>query len=182
LYVTALLVFYSPAQEPAVDTADAAIREKWQSIYKTIAESITMQHGSVALKLRDQPLRFYTNPVRTNDQHGAIFLWTEEGRPAVVGSIWSAINRQNPAMRVVAHEWHSLLVDPNVNATRDGQPLWTSGEAGVAWQQLLSAPAPAASRPARLIQMRAIARGYSATIQTQDESELRLKEQPLFRY
>ena len=30
--------------------------------------------------------------------------------------------------------------------------------------------------------MRSIARRYSATIQTQDESELRLMEQPLFRY
>ena len=92
------------------------------------------------------------------------------------------MNRQNSAVRFVTHEWHSLLVDPNVNAVRDGQPLWTSGEAGVAWQPLDSAPAPAVTRPARLIQMRSIARRYSATIQTQDESELRLKEQPLFRY
>ena len=68
-----------------------------------------MQHGQQRLTLLEKPLLFYTNPVRMNDQHGAIFLWTEAGRPAVIGSIWSAINRQNPSSRIVSHEWHSLL-------------------------------------------------------------------------
>ncbi len=159
-----------------------AVREKWQATYKTIAESIVMQHGKTTLKFVEQPLRFYTNPVRSNDQHGAIFLWTEEGRPAVIGSIWSALNLQNAAVRFVTHEWLSLLEDPDVTATRDGRRLWTSGEAGIAWEPLSGAPPAAASRPARLVQMRAIARRYSATIRTQGESELRLMEQPLFRY
>src|SRR5439155_5338408 len=88
--LSALLVCSAPAQEAAIDPADAAVRDKWQASYKAIADSITMQHGKLPLKLLDQPLRFYTNPVRTNDQHGAIFLWTEQGRPAVIGSIWSA--------------------------------------------------------------------------------------------
>jgi hypothetical protein len=172
----------SAAQDVATEPTDASVREKWQASYKKIAESIVMQHGKQPLKLVEQPLRFYTNPVRSNDQHGAIFLWTEEGRPAVIGSIWSALNLQNPAVRFVTHEWHSLLSDPDVSATRDGQAVWTSGQAGIAWEPLSGAPLPAASKSARLVQMRAIARRYSATIQTQGESELRLMEQPLFRY
>jgi len=170
------------AQDAADEPTDAALRQKWHATYKAIAGSIAMQHGNLTLKLVDEPLRFYTNPVRSNDQHGAIFLWTEEGRPAVIGSIWSAMNRQNQAIRFVTHEWHSLLSDVDVSATREGQPLWTSGEAGITWSQLDVAPVPAQSRPARLIQMRSIARRYAPTIQTQEESELRLVEQPLFRY
>jgi hypothetical protein len=182
LLAVLILSSRSAAQDIIAQPTDASVREKWQATYKTIAESVVMQHGKQPLKLVEQPLRFYTNPVRSNDQHGAIFLWTEEGRPAVIGSIWSALNLQNPAVRFVTHEWHSLLSDPDVTATREGRPLWTSGEAGIAWEPLSGAPLPAASRSARLVQMRAIARRYSATIQTQGESELRLMEQPLFRY
>ena len=162
--------------------ADAATRDKWQKSYSAIAESITMQRGQQRLTLLEKPLLFYTNPVRSNDQHGAIFLWTEAGRPAVIGSIWSAINRQNSSSRIVSHEWHSLLIDPNVSAMRNNTPLWASDEPGVAWEQTGRRTAPAATRSARLTQMRSIARRYSVSIQVEGESDLRLMAQPLYRY
>jgi hypothetical protein len=161
---------------------DATDREAWQSSYHTIAKSISMRRGQAPLLLLKQPLLFYTNPVRSNDQHGAIFLWTENGRPAVIGSIWSAINRQNADSRFVTHEWHSLAIDADVSAARDERPLWKSGEPGVAWEKLDGAPAPAESRAARLVQMRAIVRRYSVAIQVEGESDLRLMAQPLYRY
>jgi hypothetical protein len=141
-----------------------------------------MEHGDSRLTMLDQPLLFYTNPVRTNDQHGAIFLWTESGRPAVIGSIWSAMNRQNLDSRFVTHEWHSLVADSNVSATRDGKRLWTPGESGVVWETLAGAPPPAIQRPARLLQMRSLARRFSVAIQVEGESDLRLMAQPLYRY
>jgi hypothetical protein len=174
-----LIAGLSSADEPAEDTPG---RDQWQKSYHTIAESITMRRGEMRLALLEKPLLFYTNPVRTNDQHGAIFLWTEAGRPAVIGSIWSAINRQNPAVRFVTHEWHTLLVDTDVTATRREMPLWTSGEPGVAWQKLAGAPPPAASRAARLMQMRSLVRRHSVAIQVEGESDLRLMAQPLYRY
>jgi hypothetical protein len=167
------------AAEQASDTTD---REAWQTSYHTIAKSITMQRGQTQLSLLKQPLLFYTNPVRTNDQHGAIFLWTENGRPAVIGSIWSAINRQNADSRFVTHEWHSLAIDGNVSASRDERPLWKSGEPGVAWEKLNGAPPPGESRAARLVQMRSIVRRYSVAIKVEGESDLRLMAQPLYRY
>jgi hypothetical protein len=167
------------ADEPA---EDKATKEKWQKSYSAIAESTTMRRGEMRPTLLDQPLLFYTNPVRTNDQHGAIFLWTEAGRPTVIGSIWSAINRQNPKSRILSHEWHSLSTDANVSATRGEKKLWTSGEAGVAWERLAGAPPPAASRAPRLVQMRTIVRRFSAAIHVEGESDLRLMAQPLYRY
>src|SRR3954454_2712871 len=102
LILVAFIAAHCPGQEPAAtDPSDSVGRERWQPTYRAIAESITMRRGETRLTLIDKPLLFYTNPVRTNDQHGAVFLWTEAQRPAVIGSIWSAINRQNPATRAV---------------------------------------------------------------------------------
>jgi hypothetical protein len=155
---------------------------RWQKAYVDVAQSITMRRGEKQLAMLDQPLRFYTNPVRTTDQHGSIFLWTDQGRPAVIGSIWSAMNRQNADVRFVTHEWLSLSIDPLISASRGEKGLWTSGEPGVVWEPLKDAPPPAASRPQRLVQMRAIVRRYSASIQVEGESDLRLMPQPLYRY
>jgi hypothetical protein len=167
------------AEEPS---ADALAHARWQKTYVDIARSIAMRRGEQRLILLDQPLRFYTNPVRTTDQHGSIFLWTDKGRPAAIGSIWSAVNRQNPDVRFVTHEWLSLSIDPLITATRGEKRLWTSGEPGLSWMPLTDAPSPAMSRSQRLAQMRAIVRRYSASIQIEGESDLRLMPQPLYRY
>jgi hypothetical protein len=170
------------AEDPVAPAEQQSLRYRWQKVYVDTAKAITMRRGETKLTMLDQPLMFYTNPVRTNDQHGAILLWTENGRPGVIGSIWSATNRQNPAVRFVTHEWHSLSVDPDVTAAKDGVILWTSGEPGIAWQRLEGEPPPAATRPQRLIQMRSIVRRYTVGIEVEGESDLRLLEQPLYRY
>jgi hypothetical protein len=172
----------SAAPASGQEDADRDLRERWQQAYKNIAASLEMRRGEAELKLEEKPLLFYTNPVRQNDQHGTIFLWTEQGRPAIFGSIWSAINRTDPSSRNVTHEIHSLADRGSVRASRDGLVLWDSGEAGIAWQTLPGLPAPAASRPARLTQMRAIARRLSGRITAEETSELRLMTNPLYRY
>jgi hypothetical protein len=161
---------------------EMSAHKQWGQTYRGIAESIIMRRGETVLELAPQPLHFYTNPVRMNDQHGAIFLWTELGRPVVIGSIWSAMNRQNPSVRFVSHEWHSLSEDSHVTATRGGKLLWEAAEPGVTWTKLEGMPPPANSRPLRLVQMRSLARGYGVQIDVQGESDLRLMDQPLFRY
>ena len=166
----------------ADERAEQSVREEWQRVYRGIAQSITMRRADTTLTMLDQPLLFYTNPVRNNDQHGAIFLWTEGGKPAVIGSIWSALNRQNPDVRFVTHELHSLSVHPEITATRNEENLWTSGEVGISWQRLEGVAPPATSPAQRLAQMRSIMRRYSVTIDVEGESDLRLLNQPLYRY
>ena len=167
------------AEEPEAGTI---LHEKWQKAYRKIAESIEMRHGEAALTLQKAALLYYTNPVRTHGQHGAIFLWTLEGRPAVFASIWSELHRRDPASRNVIHEWHSLLKASDVTARRGEKLLWTSAEPGIDWQSLADLPEPAATRSGRLVQMRGIARRLSVGIESVEESELRLMSQPLFRY
>jgi hypothetical protein len=177
--VAALATCHVLAEEPA---AEAKLQEKWQRAYRGMADSIEMRQGQTALALHPQALLYYTNPVRTHGQHGAVFLWTLEGRPAVFASIWSELNRRDPASRNVIHEWHSLLKASDATARRGEKLLWTSGEPGIDWQSLADLPEPAATRSGRLVQMRGIARRLSVGIESADESELRLMSQPLFRY
>jgi hypothetical protein len=186
LLATLFAFVLSAGASVVVDAQESAdgptLKEKWKQAYRSIAESIEMRRGATPLSLQDQALLYYTNPVRTNDQHGAVFLWTVAGRPAVIGSIWSALNRLDPASRNVTHEWHSLIEDADVQATRGGQVLWTPGEPGITWQTLPNVPAPLSSRAARLGQLRSIARRLTARITAEEKSELRLMPQPLYRY
>jgi hypothetical protein len=177
-----LALFVANAGTAVEPDGEKKVRDDWHKLYVDTAKAITMRRGENTLAMLDQPLLVYTNPVRVNDQNGAIFLWTEGGRPAVIGSIWSSVNRQNPAIRFVTHEWHSLSIDPNVTATRDDAQLWRSSEPGITWQRLESEPSPAATAPQRLVQMRSIVRRYSVAIEVDGESDLRLLERPLYRY
>lgn len=188
LFCLCSLLVWMPGLALAEDetSAEKVLREKWQAVYAEIAQSIAMRRGPTQLALEATPLLFYTNPVRATDQHGTIFLWTQRGRPAVFGSVWSALNRTDPSLRNITHEWHSLVEEPDVQAVRGGQTDWTSGEPGIAWQLLDSvlemAPAPASSRAGRLVQMREIARGLTASITAEEANELRLMTRPLYRY
>ncbi len=174
---------WGQAQQPATPPPDEKqLRDQWQQVYQTIAGRIDMRRGETALELEKVPLLFYTNPVRLNQQHGSIFLWTQSGRPAVFGSIWSAVNRNDPSVRFVTHEFHSLADSDDVRASKDNVQLWSAGEAGIAWQSLANSPVPAATRPARLIQMRQLARRLSARITAEEASDLRLMTNPLYRY
>lgn len=173
------------AEEATRKPADAALREKWQKVYREIAESLEMRHRQIRLDLHAVPLLYYSNPVRNNDQHGTMFLWTEEGRPAVLGSVWSAIDRRNAGFRIITHEFHSLADDSEIQSSIGGQLHWASGEPGIAWrtlEEVAAMPAPADTRAARLVQMRALARRFSAKISGEEETELRLMPQPLYRY
>ena len=183
ILVALVLAPLAAADEPSAPSdAEKALRHKWQGVYLEIAQSLEMCSGETKLTLHDKPLLFYTNPVRATDQHGTIFLWTDQGRPAVFGSVWSALNRTDTSLRNITHEWHSLVEEPDVQAVRGGQTDWTSGEPGVAWQTLADSPAPASSRAARLVQMRTLARGLAVSITAESETELRLMTQPLYRY
>jgi hypothetical protein len=173
---------------PTPTDGERALREKWQAVYLETAQSLEMRCGETKLTLHDKPILFYTSPVRTNDQHGSMFLWTDQGRPAVIGSIWSALNRNDPALRNLTHEFHSLSERSDVQAARGGSlpgrnlAQWSAGEPGIAWQPLAGSPAPASSRAGRLSQMRAAARRLTASITAVEAGELRLMSQPLYRY
>ncbi len=143
------------------------------------------------LELAATPVLQYSNPVRPTDQHGAIYIWTLDGRPEVIGSIWSSQDAKDPGMRVVTHEFQSLSLDsivsrhPERSGSKGPIPDWKTSAAGIQLQILPAAAAAAKTAPGRLSQMKRLAEEFSAQITDSDiesESELRLLTKPLVRY
>lgn len=132
-----------------------------------------------ALKLRDEPLFHWGNPAR-NGEDGALFIWLLDGRPEVVGTVFTY--RFNDGIRR-KHEYHPLASVP-LTAEYQGRQVWAPRTAGVRFQPVEGAPPPAASPRLRLTQMKALARGFSVRmIELEGEqAELRLMPQPLIRY
>lgn len=134
--------------------------------------------GRGPIALRPKALLQWSNPV-AGSIHGAVFVWTDRGRPAAVGSIykWFSPNRH------LGVELHSLVPQP-LTADRDGRRIWSASRPGVEFKPVPGAPAPGESPAARLRQMRALAKAFAATETTRNGvvRELRLLTQPLYRY
>jgi hypothetical protein len=161
---------------------------RWIEYYRQEAASYRFRLGSdhaKELELRKPPVLLYTNPVGARGlTHGAVFVWTHEGRSEVVGAIWSHANTPGPKLRKVSHEFHSLAAEPLI-AERNGEVVWSTTQSSVQWITSPEVPQPAPSTFGRLAQMRNLAKELEVTRKDpNDESEepLRLLPQPLYRY
>jgi hypothetical protein len=131
------------------------------------------------LKLHEESLFHWGNPAR-NGEDGAVFVWTLDGRPEVIASVFTYRYKDTIRRK---HEYHSLAAGP-LTAEYHGERVWAPQAAGVAFQPVPDAPEPGATPRARLTQMKLLARDFSARMEDQNEqkSDLRLISQPLIRY
>lgn len=129
------------------------------------------------LELRREPILRWSS---SSDYRGEVFVWTYQGRAAVVGCIFSA--PQDPGSRQIMHEFHSLAARPLVVGRRGGSG-WQPEEAGITLEPVPGAPPPAGSRLLRLVQMRELASRFGSHVDRRNmDWELRLLTQPLYRY
>jgi len=171
------------AQAPDAESARATLA---MSLARRAAEEYTIRPGagaveggaSAPLTLRPEPILKWTNPV-AGSIHGAIFVWTAGGRPAVIGSIYKFFEPS----RHLGVEFNSLAPGP-LRAERRGEDVWHPARAGVEFRPIPDAPAPADSAAGRLRQMRALAEPFAATEtnETGITRDLRLLTQPVYRY
>jgi hypothetical protein len=186
--------------EPAAPEADAELDAKllarWGEVYLKEAQQYEMFLGEgreMPLELQPKPVFRWAEPQARNLFNGVIYVWTYQGRPEVIGSIWAKGERDRPGKRTLCHTFHSLATGP-LEAVRSvpggglpgGESSWTPTKAGVNPQLFPDAPAPAKTPALRLAQMRSLARELTVT-QTTDgaemkEVELRLLPQPIYRY
>lgn len=110
---------------------------------------------------------------------GNIFIWTRNGRPEVVASIYRFYS---PKVDFAA-EFQSLSLEPLI-VRRDGDEVWTPREPGIELQPFADAGQPSNSRSRRLIQMRQLAGALSVKLTDWSEEtyDLRLLPRPLIRY
>ncbi len=176
-----LLALASDGPDPA-----RAQRERLLKLHRGDALEYTIYRDASQkekLEFRREPVYVWTNPVRASQQDGVVFIWTSRGRPEAIGTIFSS--SAGSGQRGVNHEFHSLSLS-TLEVARRGthENVWKPKVAGIELTPIEGAPPPAGSAAPRLVQMRAMAREFSAaTRDAQDHRwELRLLSQPLYRY
>lgn len=175
-----------PTTPPASASPSPSVRSKLLGLYLDEARDFSILRGGderEKLVLREEPIYVWLNPLVANGQYGAVYVWTIEGRPDAVGTIF-VYNVYGPGDLWIMHEFHSLSPEKLSVARRSGRQTPWQPQAGVAFTPLDDAPTPAAKPVARLSQMRSLAREFAVnTVSLQGERwELRLLPQPLFRY
>lgn len=162
----------------------AQLIKRWHALYQNRAEALApvekSQEGENKLKLVPTALQAFSNSVRPDDMHGTVHLWTLNGRPRMIGSVWSAFDQKNRAQRNLCYEFYNLSESP-LDVRVNDNVSWTPKEGGIEWIALKDADTPAKSRPLRLAQMRRLMADVRAEIDT-GESDLRLLSQPIYRY
>ncbi len=175
------------AQERQAESSSETVAMKaWYAFYQHEAAQayrFTLEPGNVELKLDPTPILRWTNPLEEGSIHGVVYVWRNSGRPVVVGQLFSYLNGKGG--RVYCHAMHSLArKDEKLTGQREEKVFWTPESPGVEMHDVPGAPAPAASRAARLVQMKAISRRFSAYTDeaTRGKRVLRLLPTPLDRY
>ncbi|HQU46771.1 MAG TPA: hypothetical protein PK867_28465 [Pirellulales bacterium] len=83
-----------PGIKPATQAAgstDSSAKSKLLELYLREAQDFDIsRHGDQRekLALRKEPVYVWTNPLVANGQYGAVYVWTWQGRPEVVASIF----------------------------------------------------------------------------------------------
>ncbi len=131
-------------------------------------------------ELIERPVYLWTNPTKNGGQYGSVFVWTHQGRPMVVGSIFA---HPVGGRRRLVHEFHSLAPTKLSAECKEGGEIWEPASA-ITLQPLSAAPAPEKTLGKRLIQIRSLGRQFGGhTVDWRKQRwELRLLPQPLFRY
>jgi hypothetical protein len=164
----------APAQESEHDAALAR--------FKADAATYRISLGgkdSRKLSLLEGPVLRWSNPAR-NGEDGAVFLWLLDGRPEVIGSLFTFSIR---GVERYKHLFHSLSASP-VTADYGDLRAWAPAGPGLKFKPVQGGPPVAGQPRLRQVQMRAMAREFSARMVDLKggAAELRLMPQPLYRY
>ncbi|MDP1798319.1 MAG: hypothetical protein Q8K78_12585 [Planctomycetaceae bacterium] len=147
---------------------------------KEYAERYEITSATDAKKsvLVPRPILRWSNPER-GEIYGNVFLWTLDGRPQAVGSLYKWYS----PFTHMSHEFHSLSTT-GLQGNYDGKSVWKTDRPGITFTDVADGPAFADKPAARLTQMRELARRFSASGTDADgkRTELRLLAQPVYRY
>jgi hypothetical protein len=162
-------------EDKPADTTALVMREMELRV-ATLRVSLDAPEARAACAFVEKPLLRYSDPARETVD-GTLWLWTYEGRPAALLCLFT-----EPAdWKGWNYEWTSFSDQP-LHVT--GRPwwTWTPRPAKGDWLAAAADP-PADSETTRLLQMRSIARRFTAQETLRGEPYvLRLLARPLHRY
>jgi hypothetical protein len=162
-----------------------ARRAEFLKQMRAIAEA-----SEVRLADADKPAKLVTSPVfRYDDQprrflDATMWIWTDGIRPVACQKVEARRNFDTDKP-----EWgycFTSLAEQNITGRWPTGRTWTSREAGIAFQPVPGAAAPAATNIARKRQLRELAREFSARLiidpRIDSTAEMRLLPTPIYEY
>lgn len=126
-------------------------------------------------------LLHYNDPAR-GAAKGALWAWGTTGRPAAI--LEMEVNPARPAATQWVHGVVSLSSSP-ISASWDDGTTWNATKPGLVPRRIPNAPAPAASKPERLRQMKDLTRRFGVREDAGPEKgkiQLRGLPTPIYRY
>ena len=173
------------AADPTADTTGDKVRQaEVTRLAPGEARRLTVLVGDdkpAVAALHDQPLLRWSNPT-AGSVYGEVFLWTVDGRPAVIASIYRWYHPyKDSTVELVS------VSEAGAQCKEDETSQWRTKTPGLQFADLEATSPPAASARARLGQMRALAREFTAELTDKRSGEavvreLRLLDQPAYRY
>ena len=156
--------------------AIARMHQKEAEAYRIYQDSGRKQ----PLELQADPIFKWQNLTNQGGQLGAIYVWSQQGRPEVIGTIFS---QPQEGRRNVIHEFHTLAVkELTVDCPEECARRWKP-KGVFSLQPLIAAPPVAETALRRNTQMRNLSKEFRAFTQKDAERvELRLAPQPVIRY
>ena len=149
---------------------------------ETVEVSEIKPEGSVAAKLRIDPVLRYVDPVREFPD-ASVWVWHIDERPVVICKLERiGVSGQEDA------GWQYCLASLSeglVTATWSDRFEWHSQAPGIQWKIIPDGPKPRETYSARLTQMRQTAKSFSGVISnlpSMQKQEMRLLPTPLLRY
>jgi hypothetical protein len=133
-----------------------------------------------SIKLVEKPVFRYSDELRAIEDAG-IWLWTSRSRPVAALKVE---RYREGGFRVPWLYCFTSLSSELVRAEWDDGAPFQARKPGIAWQSLDDKPAT--TRAARLLQMRELARRFSAELikgaEEKERTQMRLLTRPLYRY
>jgi hypothetical protein len=180
----AIARFPAKAQEPLEPPPKETVSENAASAAKfAAAEALRYKihpadSAKETLKLLAQPVLRWSNST-DGEVHGSVVFWTRHGCPEAAASIYQLFHLKQINIELVS------LSEAALSAKRNDRVRWTP-EPGVKFAPLPDAPAPADTAKKRQLQMRSLARRFTAAIADREDdtkfSVLRLMAKPLHQY
>jgi hypothetical protein len=176
---------------PAQETSNAAGSEELNSenhkavvleMKQILEKTKIVRHGKervVAELVPESVLNWDDLP--RGHHHGTLWVWGQNGRPAAIIELYT-LNFSKKINGWPASVVHSLSAEP---LTVEGRLPWnwSPDKPGFTPAKLIGSPAPAATKNLRRLQMRALAKRFSANENLYgDKGDLRLLTSPVWLY
>lgn len=186
LLVCVFAIDHAIAQE--TDSADARRNEKLLALCKAeLGEfefNVKAGDGTADDEIKLIPLLNWTNPARDQVQIGYMGMWTFQGKPVAVGTVFCFPSPSHEPGFMFVHEFHALTLH-SMSAKHQGANFWTPKEPAYKPETFPSADVPSPQSPTqRLRQMRGLAERFSghSVDKEKQKYQLRLLPKPLYRY